>query len=367
MLGKAGYSGKWHLLYGDEYLNLPYYKNNKIINSFKKGGINYNEEIGDINKGKDYEKNERNFYDLYIPYSCLKNKNKFNGIFLFIHGGAWHHGKKEYASFLTLRYAKYGYITAQMNHTYLNEKNKDCSIFKIIDEITACIESIKSKLKSFGFDENKLEIALGGMSSGAHLSLLYGYSIKNKPLPLRFLINYCGPLSLEIQFWYKLGNNVPPLYSIDIETIDKCIKEKKIVNIFDNEIKLLDFMNRFIGYKYTKKELDEMMINKKINLENEKFKELQKIVKYCYPSNFINENSVPTLCYYGGMDTVVGVAQYAELKKRAEKFGNIVELVYMKNGEHMLMDYKTENGKNAIREIHYQILNFAKSYFTRDI
>ena len=61
------------------------------------------------------------------------------------------------------------------------------------------------------------------------------------------------------------------------------------------------------------------------------------------------------MCYYGGMDTAVGIAQYAELKKRAEKFGNIVELVYMKNGEHMLMDYKTENGKNAIREIHYTV------------
>ena len=38
----------------------------------------------------------------------------------------------------------------------------------------------------------------------------------------------------------------------------------------------------------------------------------------------------------------------------------------MKNGGHMLNDYKTENGKKAMKEIHYQILNFAKTYFTHE-
>ena len=366
MFKKAGFSEKWHELYGDYLQNLPYYKNDKIINSFKKEGINFNEEIGEINEGKDYEKNDRNYYDLYIPYSCLKSKDKYNGIFLFIHGGAWHHGKKDNASFLTIRYAKCGYISAQMNHTFLNEKDNKCTIFRILDEITACIESIKLQLKTLGFDENKLEIALGGMSSGAHLSLLYGYSMKNIPLSLKFLVNYCGPLSLEAKFWYKLGNNIPPLDSIDIDNIDKSIKEKKIIEIFNNEIILLELMNKFIGNKYSKKELNEMLNNKKINLENEKFKEIEKIAKYCYPTNFINKKSVPTLCYYGGEDNVVGIAQYAELKKLSEKFGNKLELVYMKNGGHMLNDYKTENGKKAMKEIHYQILNFAKTYFTHE-
>ena len=51
-LKRAGYSEKWHKLYGESFLNLPYYKDNKIKNSFKKGGINYIEEIGEINGGK---------------------------------------------------------------------------------------------------------------------------------------------------------------------------------------------------------------------------------------------------------------------------------------------------------------------------
>ena len=58
----------------------------KIIrNSFKEGEINYNETIGNINNGLDYNETERNIYDLYIPYSTLHIKNKYNKIMLYIH------------------------------------------------------------------------------------------------------------------------------------------------------------------------------------------------------------------------------------------------------------------------------------------
>ena len=164
-LKRAGYISEWHDLYGEKYINLPYYKDDKIINSFKKDDINYNKEIGEINEGKDYEKNNRNYYDLFIPYSTLKRKDKNNGIILFIHGGGWQFGKKEYTEYLTARYAKYGYITAQLNYTYLSKKDKKCNIFKILDEITSCLESVKEKLKKLGFNENKLELAIGGGSA----------------------------------------------------------------------------------------------------------------------------------------------------------------------------------------------------------
>ena len=92
---KVGLFENWHDLYGEKITNIAYFKDNKIINTFKKNGKNYKEEIGEINNGKDYEKNERNYYDLFLPYSSLKRKNKFNGIMLFIHGGGWTHGKKK--------------------------------------------------------------------------------------------------------------------------------------------------------------------------------------------------------------------------------------------------------------------------------
>ena len=37
--------------------NISYAKNDIIENSFKKGGANYKESMGEINNGKDYQKN----------------------------------------------------------------------------------------------------------------------------------------------------------------------------------------------------------------------------------------------------------------------------------------------------------------------
>ena len=364
---RAGYSEEWHDLYGDKILNIPYFNDdNKIINTFKKGEINYRNDIGEINEGKDYNKNNRNYYDLFIPYSAIKRKNKYNGIFLFIHGGGWKNLKKEYISHLTIRYAKYGYITAQMNHTFLNKKSKHCSIFRIMDEITSCLENIKLQLIKLGFDKNKLELVIGGISSGAHLSLLYGYSMKNSPFPIKYLINYCGPLSLENIFWYKLEKNTPALENIEKVDIEKLIKEGKIKKIFENELKLLEIMNLFIGNKFSDKDLKEMLNGTNININNNKFKDLNKIAKLCYPTTFINENSAPTLSIYGGIDSTVGILQYSHLKKLSEKLGNKVELIYMKNGGHLLDDYNSLEGMKAIREIHYKILNYAKIYFTSE-
>ena len=364
---KAGYVDKWHDLYGIKIQNIPYDTNNLIINTFKKDCINYKEEIGDVNNGKDYLKNERNVYDLYVPYSSLKRKDKYNGIILFIHGGGWIKGDKKHFEFLASRFAKYGYITAALNYTLLIEKYKEHNIFRILDEITACINSIKNKLKEEGFDENKLELAIGGASAGGHLSLLYGYSIKNSPLPIKFIINIVGVVSLESERWFKLEENKEALDNIEPNDIENAIKEKKIKNMFEeDETLLLSVMNAFIGNKYNKNEINEILVNKKIKKDNEKYIKMQKIVQNAFPYKYVNSNTVPTLCIYGGIDSVVGVAQYSILKKLAEKYGNKIELVYMKNGGHLLEDFKTTDGVKAMREMHYQILCFAQTYFTLD-
>ena len=56
VLKKAGYEEKWHDLYGTKLSDIPYFKNDIIINTYKKNGDNYNEEIGNVNEGEDYQK-----------------------------------------------------------------------------------------------------------------------------------------------------------------------------------------------------------------------------------------------------------------------------------------------------------------------
>ena len=358
----SGYEESWNDLYGNKTINIPYFNNNKIINTFKKNDINYNETIGDLNNGKDYDKNERNYYDLYIPYSSTQKKDKYNGIILFIHGGGWQFGDKSNLNYLCSRYAKMGYITATLDYTLLTNKYKDSNIFKNLDEITSCIENIKTQLKNQGFDENKLGIAISGTSSGAHLAMLYGYSIKNSPIPIKFIINIVGPVSLENNYWYKLVKKNQTLEKIESDNIKKAINDNKIVQM-DINITLLKIMNLFIGKKYNDKQLKEMIKDKKINIENENYIKLNKIVQNAFPINFINKNKVPTLCIYGGNDENIGVAHYYKLKELFEKNKIENELVYFRYGGHMLLSPYNENGLEAMKKMHFQILNFSKKYF----
>ena len=70
--------------------------------------------------------------------------------------------------YLARRYAKYGYITATMSYTLIINNFTDYNIFKILDEITSCIQSIKDELVKKNFDDTKLELALGGTSAGSY-------------------------------------------------------------------------------------------------------------------------------------------------------------------------------------------------------
>ena len=364
-LEKGGYIEKWNELYGIIKPNLSYAKNDIIINSFKKEGDNYNETIEEINDGKDYPKNDRNYYTLYVPYSSLNNKDKFNGIILYIHGGAWIGGFKEDIEFLCRRYSKIGYITASMGYTLLSGEYEQYNIYRVLDEITAAIENIKEELGNMGFDTDKLELAIGGISAGAHIALLYGYSIKKTPLPVKFLINIVGPLSLEPEFWYQPAEFNNTLEDLEMDTVEKAIKEGKVMKIFE-DFDFVEMMNGFLGNIYSKEEEKEMIVNNTIDKNNPKYQKLFRRVQNAFPITFVNSETLPTLCQYAGNDTLVGVAHYRFLKEDSVKYGNKIDLVYMRYANHGLISYDTADGIKAMRDIHYQILKYAKMYFNQE-
>lgn len=324
--------------------------------------------MGEINDGKDYDKNERNIYDLYIPYSTEFTKDKHNGVILFIHGGSWTSGDKADMEYLAKRYAKQGYITATMSYTLLIENFTDYNIFKIMDEITACIQSIKEQLISRNYDDSKLELALGGTSAGGHIALLYAYSMSNSPIQIKFMIDIVGPVSIEPKYWYKVSDLEHPLDSITPEGIDTALNENKIQPIYEGDAVQIMIMNFFLGKKYTDEELQEMVENGIIKEDSPKYQEMFNIVKNAFPVNFINSKTVPTLCQYGGKDFTVGIVHYSYLYKAFENNGiqNKIQLIYMKYGGYELMNFDTDNGLKAMRDLNYYILDYAKKYFIHD-
>ena len=195
----------------------------------KKNGLNYLEELGEVNEGKDYTKHDVNVYDLYIPYSSLKRKDKHNGIILFVHGGGFENNTKEETECFAVRFAKLGFITANIEYSNCLDIYKEKSVYRILDEITACIKSIKKELISQGFDGDKLEMALYGISAGGQLILTYAFSNKAETIPIKFIMNSVGIASINSTYWYKPAipnitlNNIESIHDIEIAKQNKSI------------------------------------------------------------------------------------------------------------------------------------------------
>ena len=71
------------------YYNISTTENDVIRNSFAIGRENFIPEIGNLNDGNNYEKNERDNFDLCIPDNAEKDKTKYKTILLHVHGGGW--------------------------------------------------------------------------------------------------------------------------------------------------------------------------------------------------------------------------------------------------------------------------------------
>ena len=348
---------------GPIYYNLSY-ANGTIENTFKLNGKNYRKEIGEVNENRDYKSNNLNKYDLYLPYSSLKT-NKSKGIILFIHGGAWVQGNKEEMSYLAEIYFEHEYILANMDYTLLNEGLEDGSIYRLLDDISACIENIKYKLKNIGFNESELEVAIGGGSAGGHLSLLYGYLVKEPPLPIKFIIDTIGPVNLETDDFYVIEKDEDTLPDIEPETVEKAIKEKKYNKPMLTDDYILRFLNLFIGNKYSQDELKGMLKNNAIDKNNTKYIELFNKAKYGFPINWMEGKDIPILALYGGKDSLIGFMQFARLREAALKYNNTLQLVYSRYGDHGLSEFKHEEGKIAAKDFHFYFLKFCEDYFTK--
>ena len=328
--------------FGLKYSNLTYDDNGKIVNTFKKGGDNYNESMGEINDGKDYEKNERNIYDLYIPQYALDRKNEVNGIILWIHGGSWMNGTKD---------------------TLLNSPHKDFNIFKMLDEITACIKAIKKDLVKKGFAGDKLKLVIGGYSSGAHLTLLYSYLIKKFEIPIQFIINYVGPIGLDSKYFNVLTTNETLPNIEKVEYIEKALQEGKIRPMIPAP-GILGLRNLFLGNKYNESDIKSMLYpNMTINENDAKYKEMFNVVKFSSVTEIEDLHKTPTICIYGGADEAVGVSVYAYLKQKADKDGRPLEFIYSRNERHMLIFPTTLDGMKKIWETGSLTMKYLKKYF----
>ena len=342
--------------------SIPYYSyedeegNHFVTNTYKEGGINHHEY--NVNNGEDFhETTQKNNFDLYVPRALDKTAN--NTIVLFIHGGAWISGLKTDVNPYVHEFANRGYIAATLKYTLLNSDMNDdsLSVFRDLDEIDACIDDIKTCLEELKFDTSKVNIAIGGASSGAHLTMLYTYSRgASCPLPIKFIVNAVGPVDMKSEGWKAFTGNIEA--SLDAGLSYSAIEAQKAAGnlsvlaiagqkdeeknqIYWNDYQTLRIANGMCGLPFSLETVKEASDNKQdiTDPTNEAYVSMSKInggqdlLSVTYWINKTTEK-YPMVCAYGGMDAVVGIAQYARLEKAMDDQSIDHDYIYFRNANH---------------------------------
>jgi acetyl esterase/lipase len=205
-----------------------------------------------------YGKSSQQVLDLYIPDGNLKDVP----VVILLHGGAWTMGGLEYTSKHAQDICNKGFVVANVDYRYVSN---ELSAKDLLADIGAAIGYVSDASVKYGYAKTGYHIV--GISAGAHLALLYGYTQKN----MKSITALCAPSRLDsveiLEFLKKNG--------------------------------LLDVIEKLAGAKFN------------ANGNNSSFVAI---------SPFNNISNTPTLLIHGDADPLVNVSQsqnlYAELKSK---------------------------------------------------
>ena len=331
------------------FKNISYATNDSITNTY--GSTEFH-----VNNGEDYYATKSsNNYDLYVPNSASREDEHI--LLLFIHGGAWVAGFKTDVNPYVYEFANKGYITATIKYTLLKREmnNSSLSIFRDLDEIDACITSIKSVLGQLGFNTAKTKLVIGGFSSGSHLAMLYSYSRgHNAALPLSFVIDTVGPVNIKPESWKAFRDNSDSVLAMGL-TKEALAYQNSQGNLTElpvegegynwNEYQTMRIANGMCGIPYSLEEVEQATDADK-----------HDIVNYNAPATAMTKNGggedmlsvtywmehtsnrFPIICAYAGKDTVVGINQFATLQIALDNVNIQYGYTYFQNCKHQFSE-----------------------------
>ena len=334
------------------FKSISYATNNAILNTYKNGGVNQNEYT--FNNNEDYYATRTSDnYDLYVPKSADKGSKQ--NVVLFIHGGAWVMGFKSDVNAYVQDFANKGYIAATMKYKLMKRTMDDStlSLFRNLDEIDACIKSIKASLVELGFDGSKLNLVLGGASSGAHLAMLYAYSRgQRSDMPIKFLIDAVGPVDIKPENWKAFDDDSDTVLSAGI-TASAIQTQRDNGNLVELDIMgeaegvtwspyhTMRIANGMCGIPYSLEDVRAATNEAQHDITNPNAASNsmtkngggEDMMSVTYWMNN-STNKYPMVCAYAGKDSVVGIAQYARLETVMNSLSIQHDYVYFKESDH---------------------------------
>ena len=269
--------------------------------------VEWDESVGAIFSSLDYENDNGNQYDLYIPSGLDKSENQY--LILFIHGGSFNSGSKEDGESWCKYYATKWYITASVDYTLQNQ-GKDASIYLMNEEIENAVKAIKQKTEELGY--HIAGMAPCGVSAGGTLAMNLAYN-GNSAIPVKFVFQLAAPTYFAPSEWSLLMK----------------------VDRLDSEEKFCKMM--------TGKELEDYDT------------ELQNISPAC----IVNEDSVPSLIGYGLIDHCVPLSQKYYLIEVYDRDNVMYDYIEFPKSNHGMY-----NDLDKLQEFLDKSLEYARVYFT---
>ena len=269
--------------------------------------VEWDESVGEIYSNLDYENDNGNQYDLYIPSGLDKLENQY--LILFIHGGSFNSGSKEDGESWCKYYATKWYITASVDYTLQNQ-GKDASIYLMNEEIENSVTAIKQKTEELGY--HIAGMAPCGVSAGGTLAMNLAYN-GNSAIPVKFVFQLAAPTYFAPSEWSLLMK----------------------VDRLDSEEKFCKMM--------TGKELEDYDT------------EIQNISPAC----IVNEDSVPSLIGYGLIDHCVPLSQKYYLIEVYDRDNVMYDYIEFPKSNHGMY-----NDLDKLQEFLDKSLEYARVYFT---
>ena len=269
--------------------------------------VEWDESVGEIYSNLDYENDNGNQYDLYIPSGLDKSENQY--LILFIHGGSFNSGSKEDGESWCKYYATKWYITASVDYTLQNQ-GKDASIYLMNEEIENAVTAIKQKTEELGY--HIAGMAPCGVSAGGTLAMNLAYN-GNSAIPVKFVFQLAAPTYFAPSEWSLLMK------------VDRLNSEEEF-------------------YK--------MMTGKE-------FEDYDTEIQNISPTCIVNEDSVPSLIGYGLIDHCVPLSQKYYLIEVYDRDNVMYDYIEFPKSNHGMY-----NDLDKLQEFLDKSLEYARVYFT---
>jgi acetyl esterase/lipase len=133
-----------------------------------------------------YGTHKQNNLDLFLP-AKFDAKTPF---IVMLHGGAWMMGGNEYTDKTARDLRDRGFVVANVDYRYINDSVHGTDLLTDIDHAINYLQT--QAAKKYSFSTSGYHMA--GISAGAHLALLYGYTTKKD---IKSISALCAPSVLD--------------------------------------------------------------------------------------------------------------------------------------------------------------------------